>query len=84
MAIVVQLMRCTGGLAPIVAQEFINIDINTIEWLCCLSKECINCLVVQIHQDDMNDSFIPHATRHPFNPKGWTDDRVLKIATSIV
>ncbi len=33
------------GLAPIVAQEFINNDINTIERLCHLSHEDINRLV---------------------------------------
>jgi hypothetical protein len=47
------------GLTPIVAQEFINNDINTIECLHCLSSEDINHLVKQIHQDNMNGLFIP-------------------------
>jgi hypothetical protein len=47
------------GLAPIVAQNFINNDINTIERLCPLSQEDINRLVKIIHRDNMNGLFIP-------------------------
>lgn len=40
--------------ALIVAQEFINDDIKTIEQLCPLSLEVINQLVKQIHRDNIN------------------------------
>jgi hypothetical protein len=47
--------------APIVAQEFINNDINTIEQLCRLSLEVINQLVKQIHRDNINGPSFPLA-----------------------
>jgi hypothetical protein len=47
------------GLTPIAAQEFNNNDINTIEWLSWLSSDDINCLIKQIHWDNMNGLFIP-------------------------
>ncbi len=41
------------------SQEFINNDINTIEWLRQLSSDDIIHLVKQIHRDNMNGLFIP-------------------------
>lgn len=47
------------GLAPIVAHDFINNEINTIEQLHQLSVEDINCLVKKIHRDSISSLFIP-------------------------